>query len=85
MSKSLRDGFHLDANSSYLNPRPINVAKAEASVAGDAPKLCVELRDAGYPGSTYELIYDLRGDRLAGVYYQAAIGQRFDVVFLRKK
>ncbi len=69
----------------YLNPRPIKVSRAEASVAGDAAKLFIELRDAGYPGSTYELIYDLRGDRLTGVYFQAAIGQRFDVVFVRKK
>lgn len=69
----------------YLNPRPIKVSRAEASVAGDAAKLFIELRDAGYPGSTYELLYDPRSDRLAGVYFQAAIGQRFDVVFVRKK
>lgn len=69
----------------YLNPRPINVSRAEASVAGDTAKLFIELRDTGYPGSTYELIYDPRSDLLAGVYFQAAMGQRFDVVFLRKK
>jgi len=69
----------------YLNPRPINVSRAEASVAGDAAKLFVELRDAGYPGSTYELVLDSRGDLLAGVYFQAAMGQRFDVVFVRRK
>jgi hypothetical protein len=69
----------------YLNPRPINVSRAEASVAGDAAKLFIELRDAGYPGSTYELVLDSRGDLLAGVYFQAAMGQRFDVVFMRKK
>jgi hypothetical protein len=68
----------------YLNPRPINVSRAEASAAGEAAKLFIELRDAGYPGSTYELIYDSRSDRLAGAYFQAALGQRFDVVFLRK-
>jgi len=73
------------AEAAYLNPRPINVAKAEASVAGDTAKLFIELRDAGYPGSTYELLYDPRSDRLAGVYFQAAMGQRFDVVFVRKK
>jgi len=69
----------------YLNPRPINVSRAEASVAGDAAKLFIELRADGYPGSTYELVLDSRGDLLAGVYFQAAVGQRFDVVFMRKK
>jgi hypothetical protein len=73
------------AEAAYLNPRPINVSRAEASAAGDTAKLFIELRDAGYPGSTYELIYDPRSDLLAGVYFQAAMGQRFDVVFLRKK
>jgi hypothetical protein len=69
----------------YLNPRPINVSRAEVSVVGDTATLFIELRDAGYPGSTYELRYDPRSDRLAGVYFQAAMGQRFDVVFVRKK
>jgi hypothetical protein len=69
----------------YLNPRPINVSRAEVSVVEDTATLFIELRDAGYPGSTYELRYDPRSDRLAGVYFQAAMGQRFDVVFVRKK
>jgi hypothetical protein len=73
------------AEAAYLNPRPITVSRAEASAAGDTAKLFIELRDAGYPGSTYELIYDPRNDLLAGVYFQAAMGQRFDVVFVRKK
>ncbi len=73
------------AEVAYLNPRPINVSRAEASAAGDTAKLFIELRDAGYPGSTYELIYDPRSDLLTGVYFQAAMGQRFDVVFVRKK
>ncbi|MDZ7581784.1 MAG: hypothetical protein U5R30_14640 [Deltaproteobacteria bacterium] len=73
------------AEAVYLNPRPINVSRAEASIDGDTAKLFIELRDAGYPGSTYELLYDSRSDLLAGVYFQAAMGQRFDVVFVRKK
>lgn len=73
------------AETAYLNPRPISVSRAEASVAGDTAQLFIELRDAGYPGSTYELSYDPRSDRLAGVYFQAAMGQRFDVIFVRKK
>jgi hypothetical protein len=73
------------AEAVYLNPRPIKVARAEASAAGGTARFFIELRDAGYPGSTYELIYDPRGELLAGVYFQAAMGQRFDVVFVRKK
>lgn len=72
-------------NAKYLNPRPINVARAEASRHGDNLKLFVELRDAGYPGSTYTMIYDAKRDVLLGIYYQAGIGQYFDVVFLRMK
>ncbi len=59
--------------------------RAEASAAGDKARLFLELRGAGYPGSTYELLHDPRGDFLAGVYFQAALGQSFDVVFVRKK
>jgi len=74
---------HVEA--AYLNPRQINLSRAEASVAGDTATLFIELRDTGYPGSTYELSYDPRIDRLVGVFFQAAMGQRFDVVFVRKK
>ena len=40
-------------DASYLNPRPINVARAEATRGGDIVTLLVELRDVNYPGSTY--------------------------------
>jgi len=50
-----------------------------------ALKVFVELLDTGYPGSTCTLTYDPKTDRLSGVYYQAAIGQRFDVIFVRSK
>jgi len=69
----------------YLNPRPIHVARSEASRHGDSIKLFVELRDAGYPGSTYTLVYSPEKDVLLGIYYQAGMGQYFDVVFLRMK
>jgi uncharacterized protein (DUF2147 family) len=69
----------------YYNPRPINVSKAQATREGATLKVFIELRDAGYPGSTYTLTYDPKTDRLGGVYYQAAIGQRFDVIFVRAK
>ena len=73
----------LDAG--YFNPRPINVAKAEASRDGETVKVFIELRDVNYPGSTYTLVHDPATDRLAGNYFQAAMGQNFDVEFVRQK
>jgi hypothetical protein len=69
----------------YLNPRPINVARAEATRDGSTMQVFVELRAPGYPGSTYTLTYDPTRDQLAGSYFQAALQQRFDVVFVRMK
>ncbi len=69
----------------YLNPNPINVARAEATREGSAVKVFVELRAPGYPGSTYTLTYDPKLDHLEGVYFQAALRQSFDVVFVRMK
>lgn len=81
--KDVDSGGKMDA--AYYNPRPINVSKAQATQEGENLKVFIELRDAGYPGSTYTLIYAPKTDRLSGVYYQAAIGQRFDVIFVRSK
>ena len=67
----------------YLNPRPIHVARAEATRDGSTLNVFVELRGPGYPGSTYTLTYDPQRDQLAGIYFQAALQQRFDVVFVR--
>jgi len=67
----------------YFNPRPINISRAEASRQGRAVKLFIELQAAGYPGSTYELTYDPGNDALVGIYFQAAMQQRFEVVFVR--
>jgi hypothetical protein len=72
-------------DATYLNPRPIHVTRASASPAGNTMKLFIELRDEGYPGCTYDLTYDPTDDTLQGVYFQAQIQQRFDVVFLRMK
>jgi hypothetical protein len=79
--KSVDPDGRVDAG--YFNPRPIHVSRAEASVQGKAVKLFIELQAAGYPGSTYELIYDPGNDALVGVYFQAAMQQRFQVVFVR--
>jgi uncharacterized protein (DUF2147 family) len=81
--KDVDTGGKMDA--AYYNPRPINVSKAQATQEGATIKVFIEMKDAGYPGSTYTLIYDPKTDRLGGVYYQAAIGQRFDVIFVRSK
>jgi len=79
----------VDANGAidavYLNPRPIAVARADATRSGSTLNVFVELRAPGYPGSTYTLTYDPTRDQLAGIYFQAALPQRFDVVFVRMK
>jgi len=69
----------------YLNPAPITVARAEATRDGSTLKVFVELRAPGYPGSTYTLIYDPKRDQLGGIYFQAALRQSFEVVFVRMK
>jgi len=67
----------------YYNPRPINISQAQAKGQGADIKIFIELRDVGYPGSTYDLTYNRQQDTLVGYYYQPTAGQRFDVVFLR--
>ena len=69
----------------YFNPRPIKVSKAQASAQKQYLKVEVELRDVGYPGSRYTLVYDPPNDRLIGLYYHAVSGQNFEVVFIRLK
>ncbi len=72
-------------NAAYFNPQSIKVSKAEASHEGGAIKVFIELRDVGYPGSTYTLTYDPKRDQLEGIYFQAALRQSFDVIFVRMK
>jgi len=74
---------HLDA--AYLNPRPINVARAKWQRKDGTLQVFVELRDVNYPGSTYTLDYVLEQDRLVGAYFQAVQQQTFDVEFVRQK
>jgi hypothetical protein len=68
----------------YLNPRPINVSKAQAKINAGQIEVFVELRDKHYPGNYYTLTYDSKMDRLVGVYHQLGIGQKFEVFFSRK-
>ena len=69
----------------YFNPNPIHVAEANVSMWKGLKKLFVKLQDKGYPGSTYTLYYFEDKDALAGFYFQANIGETFEVVFLRKQ
>jgi hypothetical protein len=69
----------------YYNPRPINVEQAQASMQKDHIKVEVKLRDQGYPGSAYTLVYAPEKDTLLGYYYHAVSGQHFEVVFVRAK
>ena len=69
----------------YFNPRPINVAKAEASQDRGTVKVFIELRDVNYPGSTYNLAYVPADDRLTGTYFQAALRETYEVYFTRLK
>ena len=69
----------------YYNPRPIYVSVAKVTRESNGIKIFIELRDVGYPGSTYTLNYSPAEDSLVGFYYQAAMQQNFDVVFARVK
>jgi len=73
-----------ELKAAYFNPLPINVSRAEWRHQKDHLGVFVELRDRNYPGSTYTLVYVPDRDQLAGSYYQAALGQTFDVVFVRQ-
>jgi hypothetical protein len=79
--KSVDGSGKLDA--AYFNPRPIHVARAEASTDGAAIKVFIELRDVNYPGSTYTLAYDAERDQLKGIYFQAMLQKQYEVVFVR--
>ncbi|MFA6563216.1 MAG: hypothetical protein WCV00_15000 [Verrucomicrobiia bacterium] len=69
------------AEAGYFNPRPINVARAEASRDGGVLRLFMELRDSGYPGCLYKLTFDKAASRLTGTYFQAAQNETYPVTF----
>ena len=81
--KSIAGSGAMDA--AYFNPKPIHVARAEASRDGGVTRVFIELRDVNYPGSTYTLTHEPGSDALKGIYYQAVERQRFEVVFERIK
>jgi hypothetical protein len=57
---------------------------ANVSLVKGLVKLFIKFQDKGYPGSMFTLYYYREKDALAGFYYQAAIGQTYEVVFIRK-
>ncbi|UCE49347.1 MAG: hypothetical protein JSW47_04230 [Phycisphaerales bacterium] len=67
----------------YYNPRSINISVAEARDKDGTLEVFVELRDVNYPGSTYTLTYDRARELLIGIYFQAAMQQKYDVAFRR--
>ena len=71
-------------NAGYFNPRPINVGRAVWRKAGSVLKIEVFLDDANYQGSNYTLVYQPDEDQLTGLYFQAVVGQTFQVVFVRR-
>jgi len=71
-------------NVRYYNPGEIHVAQSQAGTQEGRIKLFVKLQDKGYPGCTYTLFYYPEQDALAGVYYQAALGRTYEVIFVRK-
>lgn len=72
-------------DAAYFNPNPIHVAEANVSLWKGLKKLFLKLQDKGYPGSTYTLYYFEEKDALAGFYFQANMGETFEVVFVRKQ
>jgi hypothetical protein len=67
----------------YLNPKPINVSKAQADMKAGKIELFIELRDQHYPGNYYTLTFDSQANRLVGVYHHLGLNQDFDVYFIR--
>jgi hypothetical protein len=79
--KAVNDDGSIDAE--YLNPNPINVSMAKVSNRSDKIDIFVELRDIGYPGSFYTLVYEPDRDRLVGVYHHLVHKQNYDIYFVR--
>lgn len=68
---------------SYQSPRPVRIARAQASAPGGVLRLFVELGDAAAAGSSYELAYNPQLDCLQGTFFNALIGQRFQIMLQR--
>jgi hypothetical protein len=71
-------------NARYLNPRPINIAKAEWKVKDGRLNVFILFDDVNYPGSTYTLDYFPDRDQMVGAYFQAVQQQSYYVEFIRQ-
>lgn len=69
----------------YFNPGPIKVSFAAATNDSGTSRIRVELTDVGYPGCVYSLVHDRVNDRLVGTYFQAAVRETFEVMFVRMR
>jgi hypothetical protein len=69
-------------DAAYLNPKPVGISMARASSLQGSATLFVEFDDVNYRGSTYELVHVPDRNILHGSYFQAALGQTFEVVFV---
>lgn len=78
-----RIGANGQMSAAYYNPKSIHVSRAATSLNDGTVSVFIELKDVGYPGSTYTLVYRPQQDILSGFYFQAAVNQIFEVVFVR--
>ena len=76
--------FDGSIEAAYFNPNPINISRAEAKSQAGEIYIYIELRDVGYPGSNYKLMYKPKIDSLIGIYHHAGIKQDFDVLFAKE-
>ena len=80
---SVKEGGKMDAG--YFNPGPINVGSSSWMINEGRILVEIVLRDANYPGSKYNLMYDRENNCLVGNYFQAVQGINYDVIFTRNK
>lgn len=67
----------------YFNPNPINVESSLFDEIEGQPRLEFVLRDEGYPGSAYRLIFLAERRVLVGTYMRAG-GEPAEVFFVRE-
>jgi hypothetical protein len=68
----------------YFNPAPINVERAVFDEVEGMPRLEFFLRDEGYPGSAYRLIFFAERQLLVGTYARPG-AERAQVYFVKQE
>ena len=68
----------------YFNPDPIKVETSAFDEVEGQPRLEFVLRDEGYPGSAYRLIYLAERRVLVGTYMRPS-GEPAEVFFVREE